>query len=399
MEVRILRHNYLPSLYRQSTEKLPSTKLRRELGMTLSKALSEEVLPSEEFKEQFLQCMSQLLPFLKIPTFGIDCSDPPVYAGDITPWRPYSKRVPCFLIPMSIGKIAGKYFEPGYFVFPLPTPTNNKNNKKVKSVKINKLDVKSDDGMHISPKKMYKTLMTVLDTGIHKMKRFHAGKGKKKSTMTTGGRSSVTESVEETPVLAPSARLLLVDNDLALVMRTPDGSEAELIPTFAASKSGPFFVAKPFENDENPGSDMLWRVNFCTNEETIFKAVTSGDKMHRINAAKVLAYACKREWKLKHVTEYQIMNIVLHEVDFQVDHSPRWQRFSIDECLHLLLLRMLEFTRAKFLPHFFEQSMNLWSHLTEKQLAFMRGSLEQLTLDDDEMMRVVRRVRAEPIRF
>ena len=158
-------------------------------------------------------------------------------------------------------------------------------------------------------------------------------------------------------------------------------------------------MAKPFENDEHTNSDMLWRVNFSTNQEHIMKAITSGDKKQRINAAKVLMYACKREWKLKHVTEYQIVNIMMHEIDFQIDHSPRWQRFTIDECLHLLLLRMLEFTRSKFLPHFFEQDLNLWSHLTERQFAFMRGLLEQLTLDDEELMRFVRRIRANPISF
>ena len=123
MEVRILRHNYLPSLYRQSTEKLPSTKLRREMSATLTKVLSEESMPSEHARQQFRDCMENLFQFTsKKNPFGIECTEHPIYAGDVTPWAPYDKTIPCYLFPMSLGKLTAEFLEPGYFIIPLPPP-------------------------------------------------------------------------------------------------------------------------------------------------------------------------------------------------------------------------------------------------------------------------------------
>ncbi|XP_061186616.1 uncharacterized protein LOC133194726 [Saccostrea echinata] len=393
MEVRILRHNYLPSLYRQTTEKLPLTRLRREIDLTMKKVLQTEIPVSPVAKELFDQCMSHLLQYLKTNQYNLDCSEPPVYAGDVTPWTPYKKECPCYLIQMKVGKLGGTYVEPGYVVFPLSV----KKDKKV--IKVYKLDLRSDDKQHLSPKKMYKAVFLVFEAAIVKLKKSLA---KSRSTLTTASyQSTETTKVTKTdkPAIVPNIYLKTRDKDLCLVMSLPGGNEVELIPTITVSPDGPFIVAKPFEHDENPASDMLWRTNFSPNEEHILNAVTNGDREQRINAAKILTFMCQKEWKLNHVTAYQVKNILMHEIDFQIDHSPRWQRFTPEECMHLILLKMLEFSRERFLPHFFEEDLNLWGHLTDRQFRFMCNELEQLTRDDDEMLKVISRIRVDKIDY
>lgn len=393
MEVRVLRHNFLPSLYRQTTEKIPLTRLRREIDLTMKKVLQTEIPISLEAKELFDQCMAHLLPFLKTNQYNLDCSEPPIYAGDVTPWTPYKKNCPCYLIQMKVGKLRGTYVEPGYVVFPLSVKTD----KKV--VKVYKLDLRSDDKNHLSPKKMYKAVLYVFDAAIMKLKKSLA---KSRSTLTTASTTATVKSrtvATEKPAIIPNVRIRFNGQDLCLVMSLPGGHEVELIPTITFSPEGPFLVAKPYEHDENPSSDMLWRLNYSPNEEHILNAVTNGDREQRINAAKILTFMCQKEWKLNHVTAYQVKNILMHEINYQIDHTPRWQRLTPEECMHLILLKMLEFTRDKFLPHFFEEDLNLWGHLSEKQFRFMRNELEQLTRDDDEMLKVITRIRVDKIDY
>lgn len=393
MDVRILRHNYLPSLYRQTTEKLPLTRLRREIDLTMKKVLQTEIAVSSESKELFDQCMSNLLPHLKTNKYNLDCSEPPLFAGDVTPWTPYKKQNPCYLIQMRVGKLDGTYVQPGYVVFPMSIKTD----KKV--VKVYKLDLRSEDRQHLSPKKMYKAVFLVFEAAIHKLKKSMT---KRKNTLTTvsdSARESTTLTISDRPVIVPNLCLTTRNDDLCLIMSLPGGHEVELIPTITVSPDGPFIVAKPFEHDENPASDILWRLNYSPNEEHIMNAVTNGDREQRINAAKILTFMCKKEWKLNHVTEYEVKNILMHEIDFQIDHSPRWQRFTPEECMHLILLKMLEFTRERCLPYFFEEDRNLWDHLTERQFRFMRNQLEQLTRDDDEMLKVISRIRVDKIDY
>nr|XP_022295828.1 uncharacterized protein LOC111105745 [Crassostrea virginica]XP_022295829.1 uncharacterized protein LOC111105745 [Crassostrea virginica] len=165
MEVRVLRHNFLPSLYRQTTEKLPLTRLRREIDLTMKKVLQTEIPVSRETRELFDQCMAHLLPLMKTNQYNLDCSEPPLYAGDVTPWTPYKKESPCYLIQMKVGKLHGLYVEPGYVVFPLSVKTD----KKV--VKVYKLDLRSDDNHHLSPRKMYKAVYLVFEAAIAKLKK------------------------------------------------------------------------------------------------------------------------------------------------------------------------------------------------------------------------------------
>ena len=714
MEVESQAHGYLPALYRQVTEKLPSSKLREELSVTLKKVKKEEVCPTPASRDEFDACLIHLMPLIRNNPFGIDIKDKPIYAGDIPLWKPYKADTPTFMLNMKLGKIAGKRLEPGYVMFPMPK------NKGRKSKMMN-MDITSDDKQHLCPKKIYHALFYVIENSIDRLKAL-ADKEKSRSRMSRRSESSqrankntsptrrqlnnedIKESAEEgstTPFGVPSVQkvprnddtdastqindtettdtdpqrsenvesrqskitndtvdgrstqltnatnarsdaiqsrqsqdtdvnLSEVENehgpkskltkqalkhrdenndsrlskstsltqddnrseslqsrttvetylpplhntpktprtnaenqsrsskrsemsqgtsdfDMLLsrsskrsdaadsrqsrrtdgstksrrkqsgstdyrrlskgldvnlvpipvligigdirpgskgsngtnqehmtvgklrrgstksqkpitdgreasllltvptltdmmvrkrsdagaetvntkrdkliddgVIRIPDlklivendehfllvvmesGRAVEIIPSIAETAAGPFYVAKPHANDENPGSDMRWRISFAPNEESILHTITSGDKNQRLMAAKLVTNLCQNEWKLQPITQYHIKTVLLHEIDFQVDNTPRWQRLSLDECVKLILLRLLHFVTTKSLPHFFEDEFNLWAHLSDRQFRFMKNTLEKMTDDDKNLIGALRRMRVQPVVF
>jgi len=376
-KVKLAQHGYLPALYRQTTEALPSTKLREEISRTLRKTIREDIKPALATRQEFLASYIPLMPHLKHNAFGLEVREKPIYAGDIPQWNVYRQEYPSFMLTMKVGKLTGKHLEAGYFYFPMPEKTS-------KNVKVYNLDVRSEDKLNLSPKKMYHALYQVLEAGIEKLKQTADQEIKKTGT---------------TSIVIPEVRLIEENNQHYLLYIPPRGGPVEIIPTIAVSNEGPFFVAKPHLIDENPNSDMLWRVCYASNEEAIMKTVASGDKNQRLLAATLISTMCKKEWKLCAITPYHIKNVLLHEIDFQVDNSPRWQRFPLDECVRLLLIRLTECVRSKRLTQFFEEDFNLWSHFSDRQFSMMKSSLERLMRDEKEIIRVLKRMRVEPINF
>ncbi|OWF55824.1 uncharacterized protein LOC110455280 [Mizuhopecten yessoensis] len=567
------KHGYLPSLYRQATQQLPSSKLRDEIDSTMHKVQEEIKAPAASTKEAFSACFKHIIPHIKNNQFGLELKDMPIYAGDISAWKPYKPGCPCYLLTMKVGKISGKELDPGYVVFPMPKITP-------KSIKVYNLDVRSEDKQHLCPKKMYLALFQVLETGLDKLRtivekeksrsrlsrrsdatirtdaspsrRTESKRSRKKSdasaaykssdddpenhrkdipsrtsvrtnisrqrsersmsrmsvttnqTATTvndppngtvnGGtngvphgilpqltsesihraeamrtrkrsdasfitdksrpmsdltllqvpfslesrssrRTSTTSELRRPPsevtvilvpqqpeekkpdpaakppidkpkkqpkpveiIEVPDISLIEEEDNRFLLMTLKNGNEIELIPTITASNGGgPLFVAKPHENDENGNSDLRWRISFAPNEEVILKAITSGDKNQRLMAAKLVSNMCQKEWKLRSITPYHIKTVLLHDIDFQVDNTPRWQRFTIDECVRNILLRLLSFIRSKQLPHFFENEFNLWGHISSQQFSIMKNALERIMRDEREIIRVLKRMRIPPI--
>ncbi|PVD25020.1 hypothetical protein C0Q70_15517 [Pomacea canaliculata] len=82
---------------------------------------------------------------------------------------------------------------------------------------------------------------------------------------------------------------------------------------------------------------------------------------------------------------------VLHDVDFHVDFSPRWQRRTLEGCVHSILATLLHFLERQNLPHFDLQPVNLWAALTPKQLAVARSALERLLTNENALISLLRR--------
>ena len=380
MTVRILRHEYLPSLHRQKTEKLPHTRLRHEINLTMERVRKEDIKPTESVKKQFLLCMNALQSHLKTNPFKLEMKDSPIYAGDIPPWKPFEKQVPAYLVPLKVGKMIGKQLEAGYAVFPMPKE------KTEMSVKVYNLELRSEDRTNLCPRKTVFSVYKVFSWAIQKLNRHNT--------------SLTTDSVPAGRYSAMNDLDLKVEfkNDVPhLLLVLSEGQMVEIVPAIAVTKRGPFYVTRPFEHDVNPISDMRWRINYSMNEEAIMRAIATGDKLQRINAAKLLAFICQNEWQLKHITPYHIKTVLLHESDFEIDETPRWQRFAIDDCLKHLIRRLLDYVRRMQLPHFFDEDINLLSHIPLRAFTFMRSALDRLLREDEELARVVERARLQKI--
>lgn len=378
MTVRILRHEYLPSLHRQKTENPPKTRLRDEINLTLERVLKEDIKPLETTKKQFLLCMNSLHSNLKNNPFKLEMKESPIYVGDIPPWKPLDPLIPSYLIPLKVGKMVGQQLEAGYAVFPMPKE------KTEMSIKVYNLNLRSEDFLHLCPRKTVLSVYKVFSWAIQKLNRHSTS-----LTIDSSGRYSAMVDVD--------LKLQFRDDVPHLLLILPEGQKVEMIPAIAVSKRGPYYVTRSFEHDINPNSDMRWRINYSMNEEAIMRAIASGDKLQRIHAAKLLAYICRNEWQLRHITSYHIKTVLLHESDFEIDQTPRWQRFALDDCLKHLIRRLLDFVRSMDLPHFFDEDINLFSHIPLRAYTFMRTALDRFLREDEELARVVQRARLQKI--
>ncbi|XP_052084238.1 uncharacterized protein LOC127721516 isoform X2 [Mytilus californianus] len=380
MTVRILRHEYLPSLHRQKTEKLPQTRLRDEINLTLETVLKEDIKPLESTKKQFLICMNALHGNLKTNPFKLEMKESPIYCGDIPPWKPLDPTIPSYLVPLKVGKMEGRQLEAGYAVFPMPKE------KTELSVKVYNLELRSEDRLHLCPRKTVMSVFKVFSWAIQKLNRHYTSMTFETSAT---GRNSAMMDLD--------LKLEFRDDVPHLLLILPEGQLVEIIPAIAVTKRGPFYITRPFENDINPNSDMRWRINYSMNEEAIMRAIATGDKLHRLNAAKLLAYICRKEWQLRYITSYHIKTVLLHESDFEIDSTPRWQRFSMDDCLKTLIRRLQDYVRRRELPHFFDEDINLFEHIPLRAFTFMRNALDRLLREDEELARVVQRTRLPKI--
>jgi len=164
-----------------------------------------------------------------------------------------------------------------------------------------------------------------------------------------------------------------------------------LIPALYLSAEDPYYTIRPNLPDLDPTSDTLFRACFVLQEEHILSVVASTDHGLRFEAIRVIHTLCKQDWRLQVLTVFQLKNVLMHDLDFEIDHSPRWQRLTRDICVQSILKRLLYFVKKQRLPHFFQSSIDLFRGIPEKTLALMRTPLERLVSNEAQLVRDLQR--------
>lgn len=164
-----------------------------------------------------------------------------------------------------------------------------------------------------------------------------------------------------------------------------------LIPAIFLSPDDPLHVIKPNLPDLDPTSDTLFRACYLSHEAHILNKISTTDHGLRMDALKVIHTLCKQDWRLQTLTVYQLKTVLMHDIDFEIDHSPRWQRLTRETCVHSILKRLLYFVKKRKLPHFFQIEVNLFQGIPEKTLKFMQTPLERMVNNEPQLLRDLQR--------
>ncbi|XP_045165847.2 uncharacterized protein LOC123529543 [Mercenaria mercenaria] len=285
---------------------------------------------------------------------------PPIVCDGTPAWSHEVRSDVIILVPIkSLRYTKWKYSSPeiGYIEIDLP--------KKNPRSKIDTYSpLRADDEIHLSSSKLNKALVEVFMEGL-RLAKF--------------GEYS----------LLPELNFDYLNDTLELVftkhLRIP------LVPAIFVSVDEPLYVIKPNLPDLDPTSDTLFRACFLAQEENILRKISITDHGLRVDALKVIHTLCKQDWRLQALTVYQLKNVLMHDIDFEVDHSPRWQRVTRDICVQSILKRLLYFVKKQNLPHFFQTDLNLLKRIPEKTLTFMQTPLKRLVSNEPQLLRDLQR--------
>lgn len=201
------------------------------------------------------------------------------------------------------------------------------------------------------------------------------------------------EVIERALKLHPSAHLVpfTIEDGKAHITISLKKYLINIIPATYVEREQYHLVARPYTYDENPQSDMMWRMHFWQKETTIINTINMADRGVRLKAFMILKALVKTEHTLHGLTSYQIKTVLLHSFDVDVDQTPRWQRDSVHECFVGLLKELGHFLSTKNLPHFFIRGHNLFSNMPDRLLKNLRARVAYMMSNQNDLIRVVKK--------
>lgn len=284
----------------------------------------------------------------------------PIVAEGYPAWGHDCKSELVILVPIKSLRFQKYHYnvpQSGYIQVELP-----KKNPKIRGDSYEPL--RADDETHLSTSKLNKALVEIFVEGLASAK-FGAN------------------------ALIPKVNFDYLNDSVELVytkqLRIP------LIPAIHISSEDPLYVTRANVPDLDPTSDTLFRACFLPQEERILQKISSTDIGHRLDALRVIHTLCKQDWRLQAISVYQLKNVLIHDIDFEIDHSPRWQRVTRDICVQSILKRLLYFVKKRNLPHFFMSDLNLFKSIPEKYLTYMKTPLERLVSNETQLLRDLKR--------
>ncbi|XP_025107828.1 uncharacterized protein LOC112572387 isoform X3 [Pomacea canaliculata] len=353
-----LTHVYLPELHRQLTERSPVGPVGRALQrfVDLGPGEAEDPLAVATARAQLHDILKKIELSLRRNRVGLDVL-PPVHVQCFTHWQVRPTTTVTCLMPCNVQQAALVPTQAGRFLIRLPTNARRLHQTLPR-------EVRTSDGQLASPRKLHVTCARLWKTALMK----HG-----------------VSDADITVSLAPG--------DLRFSIKLACGWHADLVPCLCLPEDdGIYYVTRDYASFETQGQDDLtWKPCFSSREYQLLCSICRTDGSLRMRALHLLCHVLPRDWRLRPLTCYHLQTAVLHDVDFHVDFSPRWQRRTLEGCVHSILATLLHFLERQNLPHFDLQPVNLWAALTPKQLAVARSALERLLTNENALISLLRR--------
>jgi len=128
--------------------------------------------------------------------------------------------------------------------------------------------------------------------------------------------------------------------------------------------------------------DITWYRCQPISESQLLHTISLTDSGVRVSAMLLVCRLCQADWRLRMITAYHVQTALLHEADYALDATPRWQRNSLERCTRAILHKLLGFARMRQLPHFFLHDVDLWQDQGEDKMALALSALERLSTSD-----------------
>ncbi|KAL8594034.1 hypothetical protein ACOMHN_016413 [Nucella lapillus] len=159
----------------------------------------------------------------------------------------------------------------------------------------------------------------------------------------------------------------------------------------ADTEAGIYYVSRRLQGGRHEPDDVTWTPCFSAREQDVLRSISSTDNGLRLQAMHAIGRLLSRDWRLQYITCYDVQTVLLHDTDFHVDFSPRWQRNTLESCVRSMLKTLLYFVERGNLPHFDINQLNLWQNNTPRQMSLARGALARLLGNDNAFVSLVRR--------
>ena len=227
---------------------------------------------------------------------------------------------------------------------------------------------RSKNGLHLSPLKVSKTMHRLL------------------------------KRVIVLPVTLPNVRLepLLGDNgETRIQLIIGKSLKLNITPGIVPRhKKCPLLIARPYEYDRNPSSDISWRFLYASKEREILSSMDGADRGCRRKACRILIALFQNEATLFGLSPYHLKTVLLHNFDSAVDGSGTWQRNHLEVCVINLLTDMLQCIKAKRLNHFFVRDYNIFENVPDKVRRNLSGRLAYILDNENEFIRILKKRRS-----
>ena len=191
----------------------------------------------------------------------------------------------------------------------------------------------------------------------------------------------------------PDAHLhpFMVSDGASQLTITTEKHRINIIPATYLAQEQCYMVTRPYTYDDNPKSDMLWRICHASREKCLLQRVCSADRGVRRKAVLILKALIQIEHTLQGLLSYHIKTALMHSIDADIDHTPRWQRGSLEDNIWDLLRWITHCFAIRRLPNFFLYDCNLLTNIPERTVDRLRDRLIFLMSNPGELQRILRK--------
>ena len=201
---------------------------------------------------------------------------------------------------------------------------------------------------------------------------------------------SVHRLVERALMMLPTAVVLAPLNGVIPVIIN-DRYTVNIVAATYDEPEDVLLVTRPYAHDDNPGSDMMWRLSHDVHESTLMRRMDEADRGVRRKAYRCLKALSRVEHTLVGLTTYHIKTALFYSFDAVVDSQPRWQRDTVDSCFMSVLSHLNQLLSRRHLPNFFANDHDLLDNMEAHHVQRLRTRIAYLVANRGEIVRVLRK--------
>ncbi len=219
---------------------------------------------------------------------------------------------------------------------------------------------RSADGMHLSPMVINENLYEIIERSL----QWH--------------RHAVVEPFK-------------IEEGRAPICVRWEGHNIHITPAVFLQSEDVFLITRPYRFDEHIDSDMRWRMSFAMKERKILRLMDRTDRGIRRKAFMAFKALVAVEHTLKGFYSYQLKTILFHCFDRDIDHTPKWQRGTVETAFVTYLQELYHCLKVKNLPHFYVRGSNLLANVDDKLLHNLTQRVAYLVNNPREIVRILKK--------